>query len=107
MALCAAMLASCGGSGGSTTTQSETQQKPSLPNGKITERGDRGSNGVNDAKSGAEEGIDKVKRDVERKMNDMEDATHGTARQDGHDNDTEAETEAPAREHRPAAPKGK
>ncbi len=101
------MLTSCGG--GNAVT--ETESKPPLPNGKITERGARNNNVANDGKNGIEDGIDNVKNGIERGMDNMknsaEDATHGTARQDGHDNNTEAETESPVREHRPAAPNGK
>lgn len=106
-ALCAIMLTSCGG--GNTVT--ETESKPPLPNGKITERGKRNNDFANNGENGIEEGIDNVKNGIERGMDNMkdnaEDATHGTARQDGHDNDTEAETDMPQREHRTPVPKGK
>lgn len=105
-ATCAAMLASCGGN----VAEQTTTAKPPLPGGKITRKAND-DNILNDAKNSVEDGIDNVKNGIKRGMDDMmdnaEDATHGTARQDGRDNDTEAETERPMREHRPAAPKGK
>ena len=104
--MCAAMLASCGGN----MAEQTTTAKPPVPGGKITRKAND-DNILNDAKNSVEDGIDNVKNGIKRGMDDMmdnaENATHGTARQDGRDNDTEAETDAPMREHRPAAPKGK
>ena len=103
-ALCAVMLASCGGG---TTTQTETETKPPIPSKKmITERSRELPNGG--AIGGA---MHDFERGIERGMNDMknraEDATNGTARQDGHENETEAEGVMPKREHRSPAPRGK
>ena len=107
-AACAMLLTSCGG--GNNGTEQTTASKPNVPKGRIIERSNN-DNVFNDAERSVEEGIDNVRNGIKRGMNGMmdnaEDATHGTARQDGRDNDTEAETDAPMREHRQAAPYGK
>ena len=101
-ALSILMLASCGGG----TAQSETETKPPIPSKKmITDRSRQfPEGGMGGAIYDFEHGVDRGIKDMK---NRAEDATNGTARQDGRDNDTEAETERPMREHRPAAPKGK
>ena len=101
-ALCALMLVSCGGG----TAQTETETKLPIPSKKmITERnrqlpGDGMGGAIYDFERGIEHGMDGLK-------NRAEDATNGTARQDGHENDTEAEGDMPERAHRAPAPRGK
>ena len=101
-ALSILMLASCGGG----TAQSETETKPPIPSKKmITDRSRQfPEGGVGGAIYDFERGVDRGMKDMK---NRAEDATNGTARQDGHENNTEAETATPEREHRAPAPYGK
>ena len=113
LAACATMLTACGGNTNATTHAGSETKTPAT----TAEKADgnaKGRNIVNDMKNGVERGMNGIKNSV----NNAEDATHGTARGDGRDNETEVmpmpvpmpapfEKGNEGRTHRQAAPYGK
>ena len=98
-----AALTSCGGG----NVESETESKLPLPGKKMTRKAN--DNIVNDVKEGVNDLENDFKQKASDMKNSMEDATHGTARQDGRENDTEAIPPMPMHKdkHRPPVPMGK